>query len=139
MRQKKLIKKIRRLEARLQKGATKLANLKRKLRTVEAAKMAKAKSKSSARARKALTVGGVSEPIQTVQQRLIAMTAPKPEGTSGRSSFKKAKKKSHITPEGRAQLSAAMKARWAAKRAAAAPPQQNSQGQTSMPEQASQQ
>jgi hypothetical protein len=122
MRQKKLIKKIRRLEARLQKGATKLADLKRKLRAVEAAKLARGKSKSAARARKALTVGKVSKPIQTVQQRLMAMTAPKPEGTSGRSSFKRAKKKSHITPERRAQLSAAMKARWAAKRAAAATP-----------------
>jgi hypothetical protein len=136
MGQKRLIKKIRRLEARLQKGATKLANLKRKLKAVEAAKLAKAKRKSSARTRKALSVGEV--PIQTVQQRLMAMTAPKPEGAGGGTSFKKVKKKRHITAERRAQLSAAMKARWAAKRAAAAAtPEPNSQEQTAAPEESS--
>jgi len=130
VKQKRLIKKIRRLEARLQKRARKLANLKRKLRAIEAAKFAKAKSKSSARGRKAITVRGGPAPIQTVQQRLLAMTAPKPEGTSAGSSLKKVKKKRHITPERRAQLSAAMKARWVAKTAATATPEQNSQGQT---------
>jgi hypothetical protein len=129
MRQKRLIKKVGRLEARLQKGAAKLAILKRRLKAVEAAKLAKAKSKSSARTRKALTGGGGPAPIQTVQQRLMAMTAPKPEGPSRGSSFKKIKKKRQITPERRAQLSAAMKARWAAKRAAAAAPQNNTPGQ----------
>ena len=103
IKQKRLIKKIRRLEARLQKRATKLANLKRKLRAMEAAKFAKAKSKSV-----------------TVRQRRLAMTAPIPQGTSAGSSLKKVKKNRHITPERRAQLAAAMKARWAAKRAAEA-------------------
>ena len=56
-------------------------------------------------------------------------TAPKPAGASGRISFKEVKKKRQITPERRAQLSAAMKARWAAKRAAAATPQNNTPGQ----------
>ena len=113
MKQKRLTKKIRRLEARIQKGATKLANLKRKLRAVEAAELTKAKSKSAARARK-----------------VMAKSAPKPGAGSGRSSFEKVKKKRHITPERRAQLSAAMKARWAAKRAAAtAAPQNNTPGQ----------
>src|SRR5215475_8328982 len=105
MGQKRLIKKIRRLEARLQKGATKLANLKQKLRAVEAAKLAKAKRKSSARTRTALTIGGISEPTQTVEQRLMAMTAPKSEDTKQGSSFKRVKKKRDITPERRAQLS----------------------------------
>jgi hypothetical protein len=90
MRQKRLIKKIRRLEARLQKGATKLANLKQKLRAVEAAKLAKAK-----------------------------------------------KERRHITPERRAQLSAAMKARWAAKRAAVATPEPSSEEHTATPEESS--
>jgi hypothetical protein len=137
MREKRLIKKIRRLETRLQKGATKLANLKRKLRAVEAAKLAKAKRKSSARTRKALTAGKV--PIQTVEQRLMAMTAPKPEGTRRGNSFKRVKKKRYLTPERRAQLSAAMKARWAAKRAAAVTPEPISQEQTVTPEETSQQ
>ena len=130
MKLRKLAKKIRRLEARLQKGATKLANLKHKLRAVEAANLAKAK-RNSARTRKGLTVGEVPPPTQTVHQRLVAMTAPKPEGISG---GKTVKKKRSITPERRAQLSAAMKARWAAKRAATpASPEPNSHEQTATP------
>ena len=120
MKQKRLIKKIRRLEARLQKGATKLAKLKQKLRAAEAAKLAKAKSKSSGRTGKARTVHRASEPVQTVQERLTAMTAPKPERTSRGRSFKTVKRKRQITDERRAQLSTAMKARRATKRAASA-------------------
>ena len=139
MGQKRLIKKIRRLEARLQKGATKLANLKQKLRAVEAAKLAKAKRKSSARTRTALTVGDVSEPTQTVKQRLMAMTAPKPDDIRKGSSFKRVTKKRNITPERRAELSAAMKARWAAKKAALSTPEPISQEQTATPEEGPQQ
>ena len=135
MKLKKITKKIRRLEARLQRGATKLADLKRKLKAGQAAQLAKAKSKSSARTRKALTVRGASEPSQTVRQRLIAMTAPKPERTRRVRSIERVKRKRHITPERRAQLSAAMKARWAAKRAAVETPEPNSQEQTAPPEQ----
>jgi len=51
MRIKKLTKKIQRLEARLQKGAKKLASLKQKLRAAEAARLAKTKIKRAARAR----------------------------------------------------------------------------------------
>ena len=137
MKLKKLAKKIRRLEARLQKGATKLANLKHKLRAIEAANLAKAK-RNSARTRKGLTVGEVPAPTQTVHQRLTAMTAPKPEGISGGRLLKTVKKKRSITPERRAQLSAAMKARWAAKRAATpASPEPNSHEQTATPEESS--
>ena len=139
MKLKKLTKKIRRLEARLQRGAAKLADLKRKLKAGQAAQLAKAKSKSSARTRKALTVRGTSEPVPTVRQRLMAMTAPKPEGARRGRTFEKVKRKRHITPERRAQLSAAMKARWAAKRAAVATPEPNSQEQTAAPEEPSQQ
>ncbi len=85
---KSLKKKIRRLEARQQKGAKKLAKLKQKL----GAAAAKTKSKTAA-------------------------PAGKPP--------KKMKKKLNLTPERREQLAAAMRARWAAKRAAAAP---NTQG-----------
>ena len=131
MGQKRLIKKIRRLEARLQKGVAKLANLKQKLRAVEAAKLARAKRKSSGRSR---AVGDVSEPTQTVEQRLMAMTAPKPDDIRKGSSFKRVTKKRNITPERRAQLSAAMKARWAAKKAAVSTPEPISQEQTATPE-----
>jgi hypothetical protein len=88
MKPKNLSKKIRRLEARLQKGAKKLAKLKQKLEAAAAASAAKKKRKSVARADKA-------------------------------SAAKKVKRKLNLTPERRAELAAAMKARWAAKRAAA--------------------
>jgi hypothetical protein len=86
VKRKKLSKKIRRLEARLQKGTKKLAKLRRKLEAVAASGTAKKKRKSAA-----------------IEERSVA---------------KKAKRKLNLTPERRAQLAAAMKARWAAKRAA---------------------
>jgi hypothetical protein len=86
VKRKKLGKKIRRLEARLQKGTKKLAKLRRKLEAVAASGTAK-KRKSAA-----------------IEERSIG---------------KKAKRKLNLTPERRAQLAAAMKARWAARRAAA--------------------
>jgi len=125
MRIKRLTKKIQRLEARLQKGAKKLLSLKEKLKTAEAARLAKTKRKRAARAREALIPVRVAA-LQKSQRRLTAKSAPKPAGVSERISIKEVKKKRRITPERRAQLSAAMKARWAAKRAAdAAPPQSN--------------
>ncbi|PYK07610.1 MAG: hypothetical protein DME66_00815 [Verrucomicrobia bacterium] len=88
MKRKNLSKKIRRLEARLQKGAKKLAKLKQKLEAAATAGVAKKGRKPAARADKA-------------------------------SAAKKVKRKLNLTPERRAELAAAMKARWAAKRAAA--------------------
>ncbi len=88
MKPKNLSKKIRRLEARLQKGAKKLAKLKQKLEAAATAGAAKQKRKSAVRADKA-------------------------------SAAKKVKRKLNLTPERRAELAAAMKARWVAKRAAA--------------------
>jgi hypothetical protein len=95
MKPKALRKKIRRLEARQQKDARKLAKLKQKLEA------AKAEKKSAAYA------GGIGE-------------AAKPAAEKKRRRAKKAKRKLNLSPERRAQLAAAMKARWAAKRAAAA-------------------
>jgi predicted nucleic acid-binding Zn-ribbon protein len=88
---KSLNKKLRRLQASLQKDAKKLAKLQRK---VEAALRAE-----SAPAR-------VSAPGRV-------------EGAS-RSAAPPAKKKRELTPAGREKLSAMMKARWAAKRAGVA-------------------
>lgn len=96
MKLKNLKKKIRRLEKRLQEGGKRLAKLKQRLQVAESAKTMKAARKSAAHATEARPVG------------------MKP------SSAKKAKKKLNLSPERRAQLSAAMKARWAAKRAAEA-------------------
>jgi hypothetical protein len=99
MKLKNLKKKIRRLEKRLQEGPKKLARLKQKLQAGEAAKAARARKKSTAR---------------------TAAKAPKPIEAKKSGAVKKAKKKLNLSPERRAQLAAAMKARWAAKRAAEA-------------------
>ena len=128
MKTKRLTKKIQRLEARLQKRAKKLASLKQKLRAAEGATLAKTKRKRAAGAREALIPVRVAA-LQKNQRRLTAKTAPKPAGASERISLKEVKKKRQMTPERRAQLSAAMKARWTAKRAAAAAPQNNTPGQ----------
>ena len=96
MKLKKLKKKIQQLEKRLREGSTKLANLRQRLQAAEAAKAMKAARKSAARA-------AAARPA-----------AKKP------SSVKKAKRKLNLSPEGRARLAAAMKARWAGKRAAEA-------------------
>jgi chromosome segregation ATPase len=90
MKLKNLRKKIRRLEKRLQEGPKKLVKLKQKLETAEAASGKKGRKKS---------------PAQT--------SGAKKPGTA-----KKVKRKLNLSPERRAQLSAAMKARWAAKRVA---------------------
>jgi cell division septum initiation protein DivIVA len=89
MKPKKLRKKIEQLEKRLREGPEKLASLRRKLQQAETAKALKAARKSAARA-----------------------TA------SGGKKSSKSKRKLNLSPERRAQLSTAMKARWAAKRAA---------------------
>ena len=92
---KNLKKRIRRLEARMQKGAKKLARLKRKLEAAETVSAAKSTNKAAA---PAVKPAAVKDPRVT----------------------KKVKRKLNLTPERRAQLAAAMRARWAAKRAAAA-------------------
>ena len=92
---KSLSKKLRRLEASLQKDAKKLAKLQRK---VEAALKAE-----SAPVR-------VNAPGRVEEASRPARPAAPP-----------AKKKRELTPAGREKLSAMMKARWAAKRAGAAP------------------
>ena len=107
MKLKNLTKKIRRLEARLQKDAKKLAKLKRKHGAARTAGAAKIRSKSRGSAGKA--------------RKTAAASAGAP------SAAKKVTRKLNLTPERRAQLAATMKARWAAKKAAAATnPQTNS-------------
>jgi hypothetical protein len=104
MKLKNLTKKIRRLEARLLKDAKKLAKLKRKHVAAKTAGAAKIKRKSRSSAGKA------------------RKTAAASAGTPG--AAKKVRRKLNLTPERRAQLAAAMKARWAAKKAADATNQQ---------------
>jgi hypothetical protein len=102
MKPKKLKKKIQELENRLREGSERLGNLRRKLQQAESAKALKAARKSAARATASV---GKNSPEPT--------TGAKPP-----SSAKKVKKRLNLSPERRAQLAAAMKARWAAKRAA---------------------
>ncbi len=93
------------LESRLQKSGNKLAKLKQKLGAAETT-AATAKSKSAGRAGKK-AAAAVKEP-----------SAPK-----------KVKRRLNLTPERRAQLAETMRARWAAKRAAATSAQSSPSGQ----------
>jgi hypothetical protein len=115
MKLKNLKKKIRRLEQRLQEGPKKLAKLKQKLQAAQVAKTGKGRKKAAARARAAHSVAKSAKPIDK----------------SG--SAKKAKRKLNLSPERRAQLAAAMKARWAAKRAAEANAKASGDNQHSVP------
>ena len=121
---KNLKKRIRRLEARLQKGAKKLAKLKGKLEAASTATAAKTKATSTASAEKASKSSNATVPIQK-KRRSAGDVKPGSTVKEPRVAGKK-KRKLNLTPERRAQLAAAMKARWAAKRAAAAVNTQNS-------------
>src|ERR1044071_1292175 len=112
MKLKNLKKKIRRLEARLKEGPKKLAKLKRKLEAITAAKARKVQKRAAARA-----VARQSISTQEEQRQSKANLQLKPVSTKGNAA-RKLKRKSNLSPERRAQLAAAMKARWAAKRAA---------------------
>jgi hypothetical protein len=121
MKLKTLKKKIRRLETRLQEGPRKLAKLKRKLEAAVEANAAKARSEAVARAAQP------RRPVQASPQAQTKTSRAKPAGEKARGTAKKVKRKLNLSPERRAQLSAAMKARWAAKRAVTkADPQNNS-------------
>jgi hypothetical protein len=108
MKAKTLKKKIRRLETRLLEGPKKLAKLKRKLEAVVQANAAKAKRKSMAQAAAA----------RKKKRRSTAKSKPASAEKAGVP--KKKKRKLNLSPERREQLAAAMRARWAAKRAAEA-------------------
>lgn len=99
MKPKKLKRKIQQLEKRLREGPEKLAKLRRRLQEAESAQALKAARKSAARATANHKDAGASASIEK------------------KSPSKKAKRKLNLSPERRAQLSAAMKARWEAKRA----------------------
>lgn len=115
---KNLKKKIRRLEARLQKGEKKLARLKEKLGAAETRAATRPKSKSPGVSQK---TGKASASIDKDKEHLPLKAIAKPVATmKGPGTLKSTKRKLNLTPERREQLAAAMRARWAAKRAAAA-------------------
>jgi predicted RNase H-like nuclease (RuvC/YqgF family) len=114
---KSLQKKIRRLEARLQKGEKKLARLKQKLGAAETRAAARPKDKSTGVTQKA---SKASASIDKNKKRSPLKTGAKPAASvKGSGSARSAKRKLNLTPERREQLAAVMRARWAAKRAAA--------------------
>jgi hypothetical protein len=117
MKLKTLKKKIRRLETRLLDGPKKLAKLKGKLAALVKANAAKAKKKSTARAAGA----GKKKRNSTAKSQV------KPADAKG-AAPKKVKRKLNLSPERREQLAAAMRARWAAKRAAESTPPDGSAG-----------
>ncbi len=89
---------------------TELAKLKGKLEALVKANAAKARKKSTAQAAAA----------RKEKRRSTAKSQAKPASAPA---LKKEKRKLNLSPERREQLAAAMRARWAAKRAAeAAPP-----------------
>ena len=119
MKLKTLRKKVRRLEVRLEKGPKKLAKLKRKLEAAEKAAAGKTKRKSTARVGEGRRSVKGSAQTQKKKGRVTAEAQVRPATAEKRSAAKKAKRKLNLSPERRAQLAAAMKARWAAKRTAA--------------------
>jgi DNA repair exonuclease SbcCD ATPase subunit len=125
MKLKNLKKKIRRLEARLQEGPKKLAKLKQKLEAATAASAEKARRKAATHARAALQPVKPVIPTQKKSMPSKAKAPTKPAGAKGPDPARKVKRKLNLSPARRAQLSAAMKARWAAKRAAAEANPQN--------------
>ena len=130
---KTLRKKIRKLETRLQEGPKKLAKMKRKLEAMTKEKARKAQKKLAARAAAGRQTTKVSAPAQKKKSRSTAQTQTKAKAAPKPSPAKKAKRKLNLSPERRAQLAAAMKARWAAKRAAAENSQASSVGGDSAP------
>src|SRR5438270_11425380 len=110
MKLKTLKKKIRRLETRLLEGPKKLAKLKGKLATLVKANATKAKKKPTAHAAAA----------RKNKRDSTAKSQVRAAGAKRTGAAKKVKRKLNLSPERREQLAAAMRARWAAKRAAEA-------------------
>ena len=128
---KTLRKKIRKLETRLQEGPAKLAKWKRKLGAMEKAKAHKVERKSAAQV---ATVnwrsGAGATKSPTRKKPSTTSTSSKAAEAQENKPAVKAKRKLNLSPERRAQLAAAMKARWAAKRAATGRPQNGSSDQS---------
>jgi hypothetical protein len=114
---KSLNKRIQRLKTRLEKDAKKLAKLTMKLAAGVTAAGTRRRRKPTTSATK------TKKPAKSSTQAAAKKPIPGP----------KARKKLNLTPERRAQLAAAMKARWAAKRAAAAANKRRNSGGQDFP------
>jgi len=117
MKLKTLEKKIRRLETRLLEGPKKPAKLKRKNATSGKVIAATAKKNSAA-----LPARAAKNTRPSTAKSHVTPAAPQA------SAPKKVKRNLHLSPERREQLAEAMRARWAAKRAAEASPPDGSTG-----------
>jgi predicted nucleic acid-binding Zn-ribbon protein len=126
MKMKDLRKKIRRLEKRLREGPEKLAKLEERLEAAEAAKALNAARKYAVRA--AAVLVAEAKKLLEAAEAIKALNAASKSAVRAaavliaeakKPAAKKAKRKLNLSPERRAQL-AAMKARWATKRAAEA-------------------
>jgi len=120
MKLKTLKKKIRRLEIRLLEGPKKLAKLKVKLGALVKANAAKAEKKAAAKAAATRKKNRSSTAKSQVTPAGVKPGVPE-----------KVKRKLNLSPERREQLAAAMRARWAAKRAAEATSPDSSAGHDS--------
>jgi hypothetical protein len=120
MNAKTLRKKIRKLETRLQEGPAKLGKWKRKLAEMEKAKAQRAKRKAAAQATTtSWRIGTAATGPQQQKKKPSTVRRPaKAVKTPEATLPVKVKRKLNLTPERRAQLAAAMTARWVAKRAA---------------------
>src|SRR5262249_6252646 len=105
MKLKNLRKKITRLEKRLRKGQKKLTKLRRKLEAMEAEKALRGARNSPTAA---IAPPPATKTFPSVRQKTPAQAAGEKSG-----SIKKTKKRLNLSPERRAQLAAAMKARTA--------------------------
>src|SRR5204862_2088901 len=118
MKLKKRRKKLCRIEVRIQKDSTKLAKLKRRLDATAATKARKTQKKAATRALARQTAGTLTPPESqdALTEKVNRMAATGiPPGLRA-----KVRKRPNMSPERRAQLSQAMRARWAVRRAAAA-------------------
>ena len=119
--QKSLTKRIQRLKIRMAKNAKKLAKLTLKLSRVVTAGRAHGKRKPAVRPSTARKRPQASAAPKARKRAAAPRKAAKQTiAVQPKSAVSPKKKKLNLTPERRAQLVAAMKARWDAKRAAAA-------------------
>lgn len=111
MKPKTLRKKIKRLEKKLREGPAKLARMKRELRDLEARKEVTARARETE---------GAGEKAAKSPRKAKATANPKPADKRSRAKRAAARPRRilNLSPERRAQLAEAMRARWAAKRAA---------------------
>ncbi len=125
MKLKTIRKKISRLEARLKEAPARLVRLKQKLEAAVKANDEKAERKLVARV-SATREASASRPARKRTRprtmKVLATTPAPPKAPSAAkpktpSAPKKVKRKLNLSPERRAQLAEAMKARWTAKRA----------------------